>query len=95
MADSVQLTDLDVIAKYSIAVRSATADRDELIAALRADLSWLEHGRTRSATSFRSSAAAEDAAEAAEAEAPRASGVARPAAKKTAAKRAAARRDPS
>jgi hypothetical protein len=92
MADSVQLTDLDVIAKYSIAVRSATADRDEVIAALRADLSWLEHGRTRSATSFRSSAAAEDAAEA---EAPRASGVARPAAKKTAAKRAAARRDPS
>jgi hypothetical protein len=90
MADSVQLTDLDVIAKYSIAVRSATADRDELIAALRADLSWLEHGRTRAATSFRTSAAAED-----DGEAPRASGAARPAAKKTVAKRAAARRDPS
>lgn len=50
MADSVQLTDLDVIARYSIAVRSATADRDELIAALRADLSWLEHGRSRTST---------------------------------------------
>jgi hypothetical protein len=81
MADSVQLTDLDVIAKYSIAVRSATADRDELIAALRADLSWLEHGRSRSTTSFRAPTAAED------------DGDARPTAKKTAAKRAAARRD--
>jgi hypothetical protein len=44
MADSVQLTDLDVITLYSIAVRSATADRDELIAILRADLAWLEAG---------------------------------------------------
>lgn len=58
MADSIQLTDLDVIAKYSIAVRSATADRDELIAALRADLSWLEHGRSRTSTAFRAPAAA-------------------------------------
>jgi hypothetical protein len=45
MADSVQLTDLDVIARYSIAVRSATADRDELIETLRADLTWLERDR--------------------------------------------------
>jgi hypothetical protein len=42
MADSVQLTDLDVIARYSIAVRTACADRDELIETLRADLEWLE-----------------------------------------------------
>jgi hypothetical protein len=42
MADSVQLTDLDVIARYSIAVRTASADRDELIETLRADLEWLE-----------------------------------------------------
>lgn len=51
MADSVQLTDLDVIARYSIAVRSATADRDELLETLRADLAWLERGRSRSTTS--------------------------------------------
>lgn len=50
MADSVQLTDLDVIARYSIAVRSATADRDELLETLRADLAWLERGRTRTTT---------------------------------------------
>ena len=54
MADSVQLTDLDVIARYSIAVRSATADRDELVETLRADLAWLERGRTRTST-FRES----------------------------------------
>jgi hypothetical protein len=51
MADSVQLTDLDTIARYSIAVRSATADRDELLETLRADVAWLERGRTRSSTS--------------------------------------------
>jgi hypothetical protein len=48
MADSddrVELTDLDVITRYSLAVRAATADRDELIAALRSDLAWLEGGR--------------------------------------------------
>lgn len=83
MADSVQLTDLDVIAKYSIAVRSATADRDELIAALRADLSWLEHGRTRSTTASRApETTGDEDGEAAPA---------RPAPRK----RAAARRDPS
>lgn len=49
MADQVQLTDLDVIARYSIAVRSASADRDELIEALRGDLAWLERGRARTA----------------------------------------------
>jgi hypothetical protein len=51
--DRVELTDLDVIARYSLAVRAATAPRHELIAALRADLEWLQGGRTR-----RSSAAA-------------------------------------
>jgi hypothetical protein len=58
MADSVQLTDLDVIARYSIAVRSATADRDELLETLRADVAWLERGRSRSSTSaFRAQSA--------------------------------------
>jgi hypothetical protein len=89
MSDSVQLTDLDVIAKYSIAVRSATADRDELIAALRADLSWLEHGRTRSTTAFRAPDAAADGDDGDE---PRTS---RPAAKKTVVKRAPSRRESS
>jgi hypothetical protein len=42
MADRVPLTDLEVITRFSLAVRAATADRDEVIAALRADLAWLE-----------------------------------------------------
>ncbi|HET6817901.1 MAG TPA: hypothetical protein VFH66_11800 [Mycobacteriales bacterium] len=45
--DRVELTELDVITRYSLAVRSATAPRDELIEALRDDLAWLEGGRTR------------------------------------------------
>jgi hypothetical protein len=50
MADPVQLTDLDVITRYSIAVRRATADRDELIETLRSDLTWLERGLRRGRT---------------------------------------------
>jgi hypothetical protein len=44
VGDPVQLTDLDVITRYSIAVRSPTADRDDLIETLRGDLAWLESG---------------------------------------------------
>jgi len=44
-AERVELTELDVIARYSLAVRSATADRDELIQTLQADLDWLQGGR--------------------------------------------------
>ena len=47
MADDVRLTDLQVIQRYSIAVRGETADRDELIAALQADLDWLQGSRSR------------------------------------------------
>ena len=43
--DDVQLTDLEVIQRYSLAVRGATASRAELVTALRADLAWLEGGR--------------------------------------------------
>jgi hypothetical protein len=43
--DRVELTELDVITRYSLAVRTATADRSELIAALQADLDWLQGGR--------------------------------------------------
>jgi hypothetical protein len=48
--DRVELTELDVITRYSLAVRSATAPREELIAALRDDLAWLEGGRGRRRT---------------------------------------------
>lgn len=43
--DDVQLTDLEVIQRYSLAVRGATASRAELVAALQADLAWLQGGR--------------------------------------------------
>jgi hypothetical protein len=43
--DDVQLTDLEVIQRWSLAVRSASADRAEVVAALRADLAWVEGRR--------------------------------------------------
>jgi hypothetical protein len=48
--DRVELTDLDVIARYSLAVRAASAERTDLISTLRADLAWLEGGRRGRAT---------------------------------------------
>jgi hypothetical protein len=45
MADDVQLTDLEVIQRFSLAVRGATADRDEVVEALEADLAWLKGTR--------------------------------------------------
>jgi len=44
-SDRVDLTELDVITRYSLAVRHGSAERSELIDALRADLAWLEGGR--------------------------------------------------
>lgn len=44
-SDRVDLTELDVITRYSLAVRHGTADRAELIETLRGDLAWLEGGR--------------------------------------------------
>ena len=41
MADDVQLTDLEVIQRFSLAVRGATASREEVVAALESDLAWL------------------------------------------------------
>src|SRR3954447_13408339 len=55
--DRVELTELDVITRYSLAVRTATADREELIAALRDDLAWLESGRNRRRTTRAASTA--------------------------------------
>ncbi|TAL21304.1 MAG: hypothetical protein EPN99_07835 [Frankiales bacterium] len=43
--DDVQLTDLEVIQRYSLAVRGASAARSEVIAALQADLDWLRGSR--------------------------------------------------
>jgi hypothetical protein len=45
--DRVELTDLEVIQRWSLAVRGASADRADVVAALRADLAWLERGRTQ------------------------------------------------
>jgi len=45
MDDAVTLTDLDVIARWSLAVRGGEAPREELIAVLQGDLDWLEAGR--------------------------------------------------
>lgn len=39
--DDVQLTDLEVIQRFSLAVRGATASRAEVVAALQADLAFL------------------------------------------------------
>jgi hypothetical protein len=43
--DDVQLTDLEVIQQFSLAVRGATASRAEVLAALEADLAWLNGSR--------------------------------------------------
>jgi hypothetical protein len=40
-ADDVQLTDLEVIQQFSLAVRGATAPRAQVIAALESDLAYL------------------------------------------------------
>lgn len=48
MADDVQLTDLEVIQQFGLAIRGATASRADVIAALEADLAWLTtDGRAR------------------------------------------------
>ena len=43
--DTVQLTDLEVIQQFSLAVRGATASRAEVIAALQSDLDFLTKAR--------------------------------------------------
>lgn len=54
--DDVQLPDLQVIQRYSLAVRGASAPRDEVIAALQSDLAWLQGGARRTAGSVRKAA---------------------------------------
>lgn len=85
--DRIDLLDLDLISRYSLAVRTATAPLDEVVAALRNDLAWLEglrrSGRPRPAPATRAAAAKSTAA-------------GKPApAKKTARKAASAERSPA
>ena len=49
--DLVQLTDLEVIQQFSLAVRGATASRAEVIAALESDLAFLKSSRPAPARS--------------------------------------------
>jgi hypothetical protein len=49
MADDVSLPDLEVISRFSLAVRTATAPRAEVVAALEADLAWLRETAPRAA----------------------------------------------
>lgn len=51
--DDVQLTDLHVIQQFSLAVRSASASRAKVVAALEADLAWLTGARKAPAKSSR------------------------------------------
>jgi hypothetical protein len=53
MADDVQLTDLQVIQQFSLAVRGATADRADVVAALEADLAYLKGTKKAPAKSAR------------------------------------------
>ena len=43
--DDVMLSDLEVITRWSLAVRGPRARRSELIAALQADLDWLQEAK--------------------------------------------------
>jgi hypothetical protein len=47
--DTVELTDLEVIQQFSLAVRGAKARRADVIAALEADLAYLSGGRRAAA----------------------------------------------
>jgi hypothetical protein len=87
--DDVQLTDLEVIQRYSLAVRGPSASRADIVAALQADLDWLRSGRPAKGSKPAAGAAAKAPAKAAaKAEAPAATRAARSApAKAPAAKR--------
>ena len=53
MGDDVQLTDLQVIQQFSLAVRGAKADREAVVAALEADLAWLKGSKATKTTRAR------------------------------------------
>ena len=90
--DDVQLPDLAVIQRYSLAVRGATAPREDVIAALREDLDWLTTGtRPKPARTVRP-AAASPAKPASPASPAKASSPAKAAARKAPAKKAPAKK---
>lgn len=61
-ADDVSLTDLEVIQRYSLAVRAATAPRADVIAALASDLAHLRASlRAGAATSGSEAATSREA----------------------------------
>ena len=60
--DDVQLTDLVVIQRFSLAVRGASASRADVVAALQADLEWLTGGRRAAAAPRATKASAARAA---------------------------------
>jgi hypothetical protein len=68
--DIVQLTDLEVIQQFSLAVRGATASRREVIAALEADLAFLGGGRRAAAAPVTRSSTPESARRAAPVKSP-------------------------
>src|SRR4051794_3125950 len=93
-ADDVQLPDLQVIQRYSLAVRGATAPIADVVEALQSDLAWLTGGgRRRSAAPAKSSAPATSAV----AKKPVAtkSVATKSTAKKSAAKKSAAKKAPA
>ncbi len=63
--DDVQLTDLEVIQQFSLAVRGTSAPRAEVIAALQSDLEYLTRPRRRTAAPARDAGPARAAAPAA------------------------------
>jgi hypothetical protein len=88
--EDVQLPDLQVIQRYSLAVRGATAPVSDVIDALQSDLAWLTGGaRRRTATPSKPSAPAKSTP--VRSAAKKATAKKSPA-KKTAAKKSGARR---
>src|SRR4051812_11778475 len=88
-ADDVQLPDLQVIQRYSLAVRGATAPIADVVEALQSDLAWLTGGsRRRVAAPVKTSAPAKRSAAATKSPAKKAGS----AAKKSATKQAPAKR---
>ena len=60
--DDVQLTDLEVIQQFSLAVRGASAPRDQVIAALESDLAYLKGSKVSTAKTTKKAPAKKAAA---------------------------------
>src|SRR3954466_11671459 len=89
-ADDVQLPDLQVIQRYSLAVRGATAPIADVVEALQSDLAWLTGGGRR-----RTAAPARKTGPTKAASAPKTSAAKKAPARKALAKKSPARKAPS